>query len=381
MDISLFISNTMLIERLCGVSAYVLGLIVICNAIYVSKRASVKRCLVLYALYLTALAFFYVPGDSADLTRLLVHMHDWSYLDFPDLISLMGRNASPAYPLYFWAIGQFGVDGLLPAVTTFIGMMCLFSCIWDYADRFECNKRSVVLAVAVVMSTGFFVSLISDIRNMLAFMIIARCFYGECYRKSSVLAHIILYAFAAFLHPAALFVVVLRMVLLIFERKSSLAEAFLSFFLVVLLFALLFFYASDYLAEMVRRGSNYLASGEYSYFWEYLINGIMMAYAVYVLISSRKAEAKREETRPLKQALVVLCVISIAAAPFSFAIFTRFATLVLFLMPPLVMELLEDEAFLAKSRFVTLTKLEVIVCLLLACARGNLSGYKFFLLK
>jgi hypothetical protein len=238
-----------------------------------------------------------------------------------------------------------------------------------------------VLAVAVVMSTGFFVSLISDIRNMLAFMIIARCFYGECYRKSSVLAHIILYAFAAFLHPAALFVVVLRMVLLIFERKSSLAEAFLSFFLVVLLFALLFFYASDYLAEMVRRGSNYLASGEYSYFWEYLINGIMMAYAVYVLISSRKAEAKREETRPLKQALVVLCVISIAAAPFSFAIFTRFATLVLFLMPPLVMELLEDEAFLAKSRFVTLTKLEIVVCLLLACARGNLSGYKFFLLK
>ena len=93
MDISLFISNTMLIERLCGVSAYVLGLIVICNAIYVSKRASVKRCLVLYALYLTVLAFFYVPGDSADLTRLLVHMHDWSYLDFPDLISLMGRKS------------------------------------------------------------------------------------------------------------------------------------------------------------------------------------------------------------------------------------------------------------------------------------------------
>ena len=80
-------------------------------------------------------------------------------------------------------------------------------------------------------------------------------------------------------------------------------------------------------------------------------------------------------------ALVVLCVISIAAAPFSFAIFTRFATLVLFLVPPLVMELLEDEAFLAKSRFVTLTKLEIVVCLLLACARGNLSGYKFFLLK
>lgn len=381
MDISLFISNTMLIERLCGVVAYVLGLIVVCNSIYVSKRASVKQILVLYALYLTILAFFYVPGESADLTRLLDNFHSWSNLDLSGLISLMGRNGSPSYPLYFWVIGQFGIDGLLPATTCFIGMMCLFSCIWDYSDRFQCSKRSVALAVAVAMSTGFFVILISDIRNMLAFLIIARCFYAECYRGSSVLAHIIFYAFAAFLHSAALFAVILRMVFLLFERKSSLAEAFASFFLVVILAILLFYFASDYLASMANKGSNYLSSAEYSYFWEYLINGLMMAYAVYALLSYRKAEAKHEETRPLKQVLWVLCILSIGAAPFSFAIFTRFATLVLFLLPPLVMELLEDEAFLAKSSFLMLTKLEIVVCLLLACARGNLSGYKFFLLR
>lgn len=43
MDLQLYLQDTMLVERLCGVGLYCLVLAVTCNGIAVSKPSSVKK--------------------------------------------------------------------------------------------------------------------------------------------------------------------------------------------------------------------------------------------------------------------------------------------------------------------------------------------------
>lgn len=134
------------VERLLGSGFYVLLLVGMCAfTVHSRGRADRVRMLIIYTAFLCVAAFFYVPPETADLTRLVEIMHDLSHLNFREALLHASGRTSPVEIIYLCLIGKLGADGLLPAVTALIFCVCVFG-IYDYScENILCPVRSRLL--------------------------------------------------------------------------------------------------------------------------------------------------------------------------------------------------------------------------------------------
>ena len=381
MDLQFYLQDTMLIERLCGVGLYCLVLLVACNGIAVSKPTSVKKWLIFYAVVLATMGFFFVPSSTTDLSRLTLFMHDWSAHDLAWLVDRCANSTTPTYIAYFWLIGQFHVDGLLPAVTALLYYLLLFSCYWDYAKRNNCSNSSVAVGVAFLMCIGIYVQVISGIRSCLAFALVIRAVYTECAMGRGVLWNIPLYALAFTLHSAAIALGIVRLVHLAFRRKGEKGGRIGSLVLAAVMVALLATAGSSFVEAMFEKGASYLSGNVYSYFWEYLIHVIQMAFVVYSLFLYRKRKAgMSESSSEIWRFVAILSAAVVVSLPFDYSIFTRYASVVGMLAPLVAISLMNSLGGQKARAYRHATCAVAAVILLLVCTRGDLSSYKFFLM-
>ena len=377
-----FLSSTYLIERLFGVGTYVALLLIFCNIIGSCKRTNVKRWLVVYATILAVLAFFYVPGANADLVSLTSYMHSWSAQSPRWLIESMSASSTPTYVLYFWLIGKLGIDGLLPAVTTFLGMLFLFAPIGNLARRADVKQSVLPWILALMMCFGILMGFASNIRNGLAFSMIFWCWYKEAFEEKSVLLHLPLYVIGGLMHSAALALVALRLALLIAQPQQTLGKRFIYLLGVVLVVLFVMRSGSAWWDGMMEKGTNYLSNGGYSYVWQYLLHIIMLAYTVYVLFVGRRCRCYSVGAKRFRQAAIVMSVGLFVFLPLSYAAFTRFCDFVFFVIAIVAGETLnDDDVTVYAPRFGSITAAAVVICLALSVTRGNLSGFKYFLIE
>lgn len=388
-----------LVERVAGGVVYITLLLVVCNGIFVSRPSSVRRWLVFYAFALAVLGFVYIPPETADLYRITEYMHAWATLTPSQLVERCAQSTTPVYIAYFWFIGQFGVDGLLPASSALIYHLLVFSCLWDYARREDVSTRNVALALAVLMSFGSFLQVISGIRSYLAFAIIVHCIYREVVCGRPVVLSIPGYVLAALMHSAGLAFVAARLLVMLFQRGSSPLQRLFSILFVGwgALFAAR--YGMTYVDSMLDHAAGYLTHEVYSYVWEYLIHGVLV---VVLVVTYRRARLWAPEVTGARNLLLIsgiLCVVSVVSAPFEYSIFLRFTGAAANLAAPLVMTCLEREDAAAGALSQTPARVRVrhrlgkggqsyrwlllaasAIMLFLACARGDLCGYKFMVL-
>lgn len=381
MGLQFYLQDTMLIERLCGVGLYCLVLLVVCNGIAVSKPSTVKKWLIFYAVALAAMGFFFVPSATTDLSRLTLFMRDWSAQSLDWLIDRCAASTTPTYIVYFWLIGQLHIDGLLPAVTALVYYLLLFSCYWDYAKRYGCSNSSIAVGIAFLMSIGIYIQVISGIRSCLAFALVIRAVYTECAMDRSILWNIPLYALAFTLHPAAIALGIVRLVHLAFRKKCEKGGRIGSLVLAAVMVALLVITGSTFVEAMLDKGASYLTGSVYSYFWEYLLHIVQMAFIVYSLFRYRKIKQEMDEgENEIWRFVAILSAAVVASLPLDYSIFTRYASVAGMLAPLVsvsIMNWLGEQESRAYRRE---TCAIVAIILLLACTRGDLSAYKFFLM-
>ena len=369
-----------LFERIVGVATYSIIMIIACNGIGVSKERRSKYALIAYACMIGFLGLIYVPYETADLSRLLQYMHSWAYMDFETMIEACRNTTSPVYLLYFWIVGQFHIDGLLPAITAFLGYSLIFSCIWDYSQRNNCSNKQLALVVAFLMSTTLFMGFISGIRNSLATSLVFYAWYSEMYRNRSVLLVAPIYVIAALLHPAAIILIAYRLVLYFFQSESPMYKRlFNGFFGIVILVAFLI-YGDPYMSVIAEKGSSYLSGIHYSYVWEQLISAV----EVIVVGVAVKRAYRVLKTSPVDKSLLImlisLLVLMVAAFFINYTIFIRFSQfLLLWGLLPIIRVLKEEESLpKSKKKFSQMFVVVTILLLVLSCSRGSLCSYKFF---
>lgn len=369
-----------LIERVVGGTVYLIVLLIVCNGISVSKKSSVKNWLISYALILGFLGFVYVPPETADLTRLMDAYHAWSQLSVDNLVSRCVTSSTPAQILYFWVIGRTGLDGALPGASGFLYHILIFSIIWDYAKRRDIPQSSIAFAVAFVMSFGSFLQVISSIRSYLAFAIIAHCMYREMICGRSIVFSVPGYLFACLMHPAAMALTVIRLFLLIFQRGDSIPKRLgvLVFIGVIVMFALRF--GSQYIDSMFDKMSGYFGGDVYSYVWEYLIHGILLISIAGTLRAGRASFAKDASEKNLAFSVAFTAVIATLFIPIEYSVFLRFSGFSACIASPLVMKLLKQRFEVGDTNYRDWLLLAICLMLFLACARGDLCGYKFMAL-
>ena len=234
-----------------------------------------------------------------------------------------------------------------------------------------------------VMGVGaFYLQTISGIRSMLGISIVAFCLYRETVENKKVVWHLPLWIFAALLHTSTMVLVISRFLFLLIQSQGA-AKKFLMG-IVVLAGALFSFkYMGSFIRGSFEYGKGYLTdSKEYTYVWEQIIGIIETIETVYVLRAFHRTilcapDRKMSSKKSLYLFTLIWTAISVIALPFSYAIFRRYTMLCTITSIPLVSELFKNDKADKYRRALFCFSFIIFA---LSGVRGDLCGYKFFVL-
>lgn len=187
---------------------------------------------------------------------------------------------------------------------------------------------------------------------------------------------------AALFHSFGLALVILRVVHICFTNSKNTLQKLLSTAFVLLIVFLMMRYGGTYLNALSDKATDYIAGESYFYIWEVIIHSLQIAITVYLLIKLFRIDCTMDqiERNNLALFIVLITMVAVMSLPFDYSIFLRTSVL-LSLVSPLVLMLLSS-AWSKKEHdcicAVVFTWSTVSLCL--ACARGDLSSYKFLLL-
>ena len=377
-----FLQSTMLIERLFGVGTYVLLLGYYFNKIQnASNTRMIDKYLNHYLIILCILAFFYIPGQSADLSRWRQMAEPWKNVGFGWFWEhRVITSTVPIGYLLVYLCQTTGINGILPMVCALGFFGNVFHMIKCEAKRENVNADSVAMTLFLVMASGVFLEVISGVRCMLAFSIVVRCAYDEMRLEKKMLLHIPFYVFAVLLHTAAIPLVGIRLVCMLFEKRKSpiLTFANVLFVLISILMALRI--GTDYVDAAFEKAGSYTSHNVYSYIWEYIIAAIGILLILSIVYRMKRCYPNEWcETKASGRYLILILACSLAFAS-TYSIFQRFFSASIISSIQVAMTLFSCENMNGRWKKRRQVYLISLVILLLACTRGNLCGYKFFYL-
>lgn len=374
-----FLQSTFLIERLVGVSAYSLLLVLFYYLIKQDNNGNTSKYLKLYIAFLCAMAFFYIPGTSADLFRWRLIINNWEHYSYSDFFnSVLIKSETPASYLLMFLTAKTHIDGLLPMICAFVFYANAFHVLQLVSKEKNYDQRLIAIVLLFLMSPGMFLEVISDIRCFVAFSIICSCFCSETLQNRSIAKSVVPYIIACLMHTSAAALLAIRLLLFAFtnarSRKTRLLDIVLSVFLIVTSV----YFGYFYLDATYNKATNYLQNDTYYYSWEYIIGVVGIILTVIILFYSRHIRKHSQYS----QIWVFVSILTVFELVFiwSYSIFHRFivaSTIVSMPLLPIAIERMINDR---KYNTVKVFKILCVIVLIISCSRGNLSGYKFFVL-
>lgn len=379
------IQRTFLIERVTSLLVYVLLLITV--FLFLKKANSyleVKRCLNIYLLLLVVMALFFVPDESKDLTRILRNTEYWKDITFRQLVDLeLSKTSTPVGSIFIYLCRQTRLDGFLPACTALIFYWNVFYIIKKCYEKLNCSSDSIATALFMFMSSGCFLEVISDVRCFLAYSIVARFVFDEICLNKSILRSIVFYLLAIYIHLSVFPIIVIRLLAyIILESRRKSITRFLSVLSVVVASIVIAITSKGLIAEVFAKAKSYLYVTHYSYLWEYIIGAMFWIVILYIVVICKKniRGITTDSSLIFLSNLSLMLLIVEFAFNFEYNIFHRYILMSLLIAIPLLSIFLsrplEKPLHFKKNIIIFST-----IILALVCMRGNLCGYKFFVLE
>lgn len=345
-----------------------------------------------YLLFISIMAFLYVPAIEADLYRLIGYMNNYASLSNEDFRSALLNSSSantPVSMIYFRVIGSTGITGLLSGITTLIVFSNILYIIYDNSKRLKSSNRVAALTLFTIMSTGFYMATVSGIRNALAFSITARCIYDEEYNGKKPLKNTIWYLLACLIHPAAIAVLLIRVIALTIDKYNKRKiRSLLSTLVYIILASITLAYlgATLFLQEACLKLSQYISVAGYTYYWDNLITiftivFLFVNYWAYLHFRDNSTRVKTASLVKFSYAITFVSVLFIS----EISIFERFTQLNLIIMIPVIMSNLSncmnttDRNRLLSFAYRLLVCIPIIV-FIISASRGSLCSLKFFVI-
>lgn len=378
-----------LTERLIGVGVYTTLMLATMYVTARSQRRFMGLMLTIYLLLISIMAFLYVPAVEADLYRLLEYMDDYASMSWPEFQSLLISSTTPVTALYYRIIGSMGAPGLLAGITTLLVFTNIFYIVYDYFVRNKATQGSVSVAIMAIMSSGVYMQTVGNIRTMLAFSIIARCFYSETQNKKSFYRNITWYLIACLIHPAAIVALTIRIGALLWNKLTSRQIRSLVVLLLVTtagLYAVSIF-GVEAINNVIEKADEYTNEIGYTYIWDNVISLIIIGFITIQYGLYRLRKVPDLAMRSLIQFSFILILFALTFF-FEHATFVRFTQLNLFIVIPLVISNcsayskgLIPDYHLKKYRILVRASLSLLALMLVvSVTRGALSSLKFFIM-
>lgn len=184
-----------------------------------------KRYLKIYffvvALTLATIAFFFQPSTDMDLYRHYqtidaFKIYGWDYVKSTDIFKTL-----PVYGMYFYLISLLPFKGFLPAVTVFITYFLFFSLIYKISRDHNIKKSYIMITFFFFMFGIDYLSVISGIRNMLAFSIFTYFLYIDLVEQNHKLLCFLIYISLCFLHSSIIILILFRIFVYFYNRFTG----------------------------------------------------------------------------------------------------------------------------------------------------------------
>ena len=265
----------------------------------------------------------------------------------------------------------------MPAFTCLIFYLNCFYILYDLIKRGYSNKH-VALGFLFFMSSGAFLEAISDVRCFLSFSMIILAAYRIASRGKVSIFDLIAIAAGCLIHSAAIALTLIVVAFYLFFMKHKTGAIFrLAVFAIIAFMAV--YFGWQYILSMFTKAESYLSNEKYSYIWEYLIGfvfAIAIIYSLVVFGKSKKRNISDFSQTNVFMITLILVLVSIVFA-WEYNIFHRFITATSLFASCLVVYNLSKNKSYSDNYYKTILVISCLI-LLIACARGNLCGFKFF---
>ena len=347
---------------------------------------NISRLLRTYTFILCIMAFLYIPAETADLSRWRIIGEGWKSLNFSEFLNMyVSKVSTPVGYLFIYLCQKTGIDGLLPLLCALLFFYNTFyivngmSKIYNNEGDVEYPKY-IAIGLLFLMCSGRFLETISGVRCMVAFSVVAKCFYCETIENKSILKSVVPYLLACLLHSAVIPLVALRMFAMIFEKKKSYWRLLVN----VIAFGLMAFiavrYGSGYIDASIEKANGFIANNVYSYSWEYIIASLQ--FVIIIVLLAKYYRLYRMPGSGVDNIAFIITILSVVEIILirSYSIYHRYIGFSTFISIPLLVYVLQREYQQSRYNFGKFIKAICMIVLVLACLRGNLCAYKFFML-
>lgn len=376
-----FLKNTMLIERMFGVITYFFVVLIIYYFLRQSdNQKKIKLTLNCGLIILTIMGFLYIPAETADLYKIWKICDNFANISFKKFVSNYCLNdPTPISNLLFYFVGLLGIKKVLPAIASFVFHYCIFSVLKLINKSLNISKVDLALCFLFVMSLGRFMVAITGIRSVPCLAVLAYCFNVEIIKKRIYPLLVIIEFITCLVHPVCLVVLLIRIISRFILSYRTLLIKILNYVLAILIIFVIIRYGRVYLDNAFEKAENYFDNVIYDNLWERIIAVLLFIFILYVTLRAIFIN-KKLKYREIRNLIILNCVYLLIEIIFiyEYNIFHRLGSFSAVLCLPLVaFNLKNDSSKLNFRRFVFIYS---ILILLLGCTRGDLSGYKYFVL-
>lgn len=330
------------------------------------KQWPIYIWLFLYPIFI--FAYCIEPSYVNDLSRYFMQLEKFGSVSFREAFQILSDGLF-VRDLLFWLIAKTKNVHLLPAVTTSIMYAICMYITCDSARRMNKEKYIGIVMVFEVLVIPYF-NIVCNIRNVTAFALICLAGYRDMVHKKRNLITLILYIAPCFLHKTGFVLIILRLLVIIFERYMVLSLAIIAGVPIVIDFAyshvswirgggsfsrvirLLILSSHNYLyddseyAARLRQGTSIIRLTVF-----FLI--IVLAFYCFRYVF----HIKREEYREFITFAFTLCVMTVACAVFDTPAYWRFAVAAYISCAPILLIALSrenKEAAMSRTMFLLL---------------------------
>ena len=406
MNLELLLSRTMLVERLMGVFVYVIvTLYGYSRIMHTESPKKLKGVFTAVWIALGIMAFFYIPGNAADLCEWR-NIYDayWDHRTFFEFLKGPVLDSStPVSYIVIYLCQKTGLQGLLPCVVALVFFGFVFAIFKDCAKRCKLHDNTekitkslfknnvngrtnatyaLALTLLCFMAAGEFLEVISGVRCLTALSIMAWCIYTEMVGERTLLKNFLIYGIACLVHLVAIPIFAVRLLYILVGQLGNKIPKAGNYITALVLSLVGVAVGGRFLIAAFEKGVSYLSNSWYSYTWEYLIGFMQLALILVTLIQYRKI--KEEDGLGHLKALSLfnafMCAVEIVFC-FEYTIFHRFIMFSSIIIVPIMYTVLQYKLQKNDYRYVNFVRVLTLVMFFIACARGNLCGYKFFLLN
>jgi hypothetical protein len=239
------------------------------------------------AFLLSFISIFYIPDEAADLFKYFEILGDMRIFGIQYFFAFSNFPSQPLFYYYLYLMSYFDFS-FLPFFSSFLFYSTTFFLMFSLRNRFKINYFLGSLVFLFFIFSLPYISLISGIRNMLAFSLFTIGLYAEFIKKMNSFLVLLFYFTLIFLHNTILILFVVRLFLIFKNNLIFFTLSIFSFFWVLLsnliIMILSFFPGSIFLSTLNRRLISYLFDDLIYFESSVLIRLISLIFLFYLIL-------------------------------------------------------------------------------------------------